>query len=86
MEYARRTKHLSAFVGGVAAPQEEARYRRDVSEATKYIETAVVIDKAMVSLKSSTDLLISLQGVDATVAYCMANITNWRVLNGGILV
>jgi hypothetical protein len=29
---------------------EYVRYRRDVREAIKYIETAIVIDKAMVSI------------------------------------
>lgn len=43
--YRRAPKHVSALTDTVTA----ARYRRDVSEATKYIETAVVIDKAMVS-------------------------------------
>lgn len=38
-------KHFSALTSG----EPTARYRRDVSEATKYIETAIVIDKAMVS-------------------------------------
>ncbi|XP_054286585.1 disintegrin and metalloproteinase domain-containing protein 12 isoform X4 [Macrosteles quadrilineatus] len=46
MEYSRRQKLMTSFVG-VSTSQEETRYRRDVSEATKYIETAVVIDKAM---------------------------------------
>lgn len=44
----RRTKHLSAGVAGVI---EEilgvGRSKRDVREATKYIETAIIVDKAM---------------------------------------
>jgi len=31
---------------------EYVRYRRDVREAIKYIETAIVIDKAMVSIEN----------------------------------
>ncbi|KAG8332734.1 Disintegrin and metalloproteinase domain-containing protein 22 [Homalodisca vitripennis] len=46
MANTQQTKHVAALVGE-AAP---TRYRRDVSEATKYIETAVVIDKGMVSM------------------------------------
>lgn len=30
--------------------QEDSRHKRDIREATKYIETAVVLDKAMVSI------------------------------------
>jgi hypothetical protein len=33
--------------------EEYARYRRDVREAIKYIETAIVIDKAMVSIENT---------------------------------
>jgi hypothetical protein len=33
--------------------EEYARYRRDVREAIKYIETAIVIDKAMVSIENA---------------------------------
>jgi hypothetical protein len=36
--------------------EEYARYRRDVREATKYIETAIVIDKAMVSIENASIL------------------------------
>lgn len=39
----RRAKHLSNLVEAA-----NRRFRRDVAEATKYIETALVIDKAMV--------------------------------------
>lgn len=46
----RRTKHLPAGVAGVVDDIFEGdggRMRRDVREATKYIETAIVVDKAM---------------------------------------
>ncbi|XP_016973040.1 disintegrin and metalloproteinase domain-containing protein unc-71 isoform X5 [Drosophila rhopaloa] len=46
----RRTKHLSAGVAGVVEEILQAgvgRNKRDVREATKYIETAIIVDKAM---------------------------------------
>lgn len=56
----RRQKHIAGFHGGgsetaaIAADMIEeqhangaGRYKRDVREATKYIETAIVVDKAM---------------------------------------
>jgi hypothetical protein len=36
---------------------EYTRYRRDVREAIKYIETAIVIDKAMVSIEHFSFIL-----------------------------
>lgn len=41
----RRQKHVLGLSETTAD-----RYKRDVREATKYIETAIVIDKAMVKL------------------------------------
>ncbi|XP_020805689.1 disintegrin and metalloproteinase domain-containing protein 33 isoform X4 [Drosophila serrata] len=46
----RRTKHLSAGVAGVIEEILQGgagRSKRDVREATKYIETAIIVDKAM---------------------------------------
>ncbi|ALC49632.1 mmd, partial [Drosophila busckii] len=43
----RRTKHLSAGVVDEVHANGAGRYRRDVREATKYIETAIIVDKAM---------------------------------------
>lgn len=48
----RRQKHISGFRGDPDAIEEQhpngaGRYKRDVREATKYIETAIVVDKAM---------------------------------------
>ncbi|XP_067640130.1 disintegrin and metalloproteinase domain-containing protein unc-71 isoform X10 [Eurosta solidaginis] len=43
----RRTKHLSAGVIDEIHPNGAGRYKRDVREATKYIETAIIVDKAM---------------------------------------
>ncbi|XP_022224376.1 disintegrin and metalloproteinase domain-containing protein 33 isoform X2 [Drosophila obscura] len=46
----RRTKHLSVGVADVVdeiLPNHSARSKRDVREATKYIETAIIVDKAM---------------------------------------
>lgn len=42
----RRQKHIPGLVEH-ADPNGAGRYKRDVREATKYIETAIVIDKAM---------------------------------------
>lgn len=42
----RNRKNLPALVEHTD-PNGAGRYRRDVREATKYIETAIVIDKAM---------------------------------------
>jgi hypothetical protein len=41
------------------AREEYTRYRRDVREAIKYIETAIVIDKAMVSIEITLILMHS---------------------------
>ncbi|KAH8320110.1 hypothetical protein KR067_006204, partial [Drosophila pandora] len=46
----RRTKHLPAGVASIVDDifdGDGGRMRRDVREATKYIETAIVVDKAM---------------------------------------
>ncbi|XP_073834320.1 disintegrin and metalloproteinase domain-containing protein mind-meld isoform X4 [Musca autumnalis] len=43
----RRTKHLSAGIIDEIHPNGAGRYKRDVREATKYIETAIIVDKAM---------------------------------------
>ncbi|XP_046802620.1 uncharacterized protein LOC111677536 isoform X5 [Lucilia cuprina] len=43
----RRTKHLSAGIIDEVHPNGAGRYKRDVREATKYIETAIIVDKAM---------------------------------------
>lgn len=48
----RRTKHISGFRANPSDIDEQhangaGRFKRDVREATKYIETAIVIDKAM---------------------------------------
>lgn len=48
----RRQKHIAGFRGDPADVEEQhpngaGRYKRDVREATKYIETAIVVDKAM---------------------------------------
>ncbi|XP_055911634.1 disintegrin and metalloproteinase domain-containing protein unc-71 isoform X1 [Eupeodes corollae] len=42
----RRTKHLSGVIDDIH-PNGAGRYKRDVREATKYIETAIIVDKAM---------------------------------------
>lgn len=48
----RRQKHISGYRADPDDIEEQhangaGRYKRDVREATKYIETAIVIDKAM---------------------------------------
>lgn len=48
----RRQKHISGFLGNYADidiqhPNGAGRYKRDVREATKYIETAIIVDKSM---------------------------------------
>lgn len=48
----RRQKHITGFRDDSAIVEEQhangaGRYKRDVREATKYIETAIVVDKAM---------------------------------------
>lgn len=47
----RRQKHISGIVNdmniAMEHPNGAGRYRRDVREATKYIETAIIVDKAM---------------------------------------
>lgn len=48
----RRQKHIVGFRSDSAVVEEQhpngaGRYKRDVREATKYIETAIVVDKAM---------------------------------------
>lgn len=45
----RRQKHISGLVDDIEFqhPNGAGRYKRDVREATKYIETAIVVDKAM---------------------------------------
>lgn len=48
----RRQKHIAGFHADPAHVEEQhpngaGRYKRDVREATKYIETAIVVDKAM---------------------------------------
>ncbi|XP_031627825.1 disintegrin and metalloproteinase domain-containing protein unc-71 [Contarinia nasturtii] len=52
MSGVRRQKHISGYRSESADVEEEhangaGRYKRDVREATKYIETAIVVDKAM---------------------------------------
>lgn len=42
----RRQKHISGIVEEVHA-NGGGRYKRDVREAIKYIETAIIVDKAM---------------------------------------
>lgn len=49
----RRQKHIAGYHGDLVDiieqqhPNGAGRYKRDVREATKYIETAIVVDKAM---------------------------------------
>lgn len=53
MFLSRRQKHISGFVSGLVLDEEQlhpnggGRYKRDVREKTKYIETAIIVDKAM---------------------------------------
>lgn len=42
----RRQKHLSGLIDD-PDPNGAGRFKRDVREATKYIETAIIVDKAM---------------------------------------
>lgn len=42
----RRPKHLSGMVDD-PDPNGAGRYKRDVHETTKYIETAIIVDRAM---------------------------------------
>lgn len=46
----RRQKHISGIRSDdidLEHPNGGGRYKRDVREATKYIETAIIVDKAM---------------------------------------
>ena len=45
-----RTRTTNTHLSGLTATNQGGRFRRDVREATKYIETAMVIDKAMVRI------------------------------------
>lgn len=52
MASGRRQKHISGFRSDSVDIDEQhangaGRYKRDVREATKYIETAIIVDKAM---------------------------------------
>lgn len=49
----RRQKHIS----GIIDEQDNngaGRYKRDVREATKYIETAIIVDKAMFEIRNGS--------------------------------
>jgi hypothetical protein len=45
----RRQQHLTGGINFMDKPDRNGagRYKRDVRDATKYIETAIIIDKAM---------------------------------------
>lgn len=46
LRFDKKSKHANGFTGGRF--RKKRRLKRDVREVTKYIETALVLDKAMV--------------------------------------
>lgn len=57
MEWRMNTRRQQKHISGIIEEQDEngaGRYKRDVREATKYIETAIIVDKAMFEIRNGS--------------------------------
>lgn len=81
----RRQKHISGIVNdmniAMEHPNGAGRYRRDVREATKYIETAIIVDKAMFDKRNgSTRAEVVHDAIQ--VANIADLVSYWSCING----